>query len=193
MCFNELIELTKSGKERGADLARTIYISGPEMEHILAALMPANRLVVELCIATGLRVSDALEIKTVKLKRRMTIKEMKTGKTRRVVIPAKIYTDMLSNAGRLWVFEGRTDWRKHRTRQTVYKDIKKVSGMFQRSKSVRAGCIGTHTARKMAAVDAYQRGGLDAAQKLLNHSDPAITLIYALADQQGGKKRRAKK
>lgn len=193
MCFNELIELTKSGKERGADLARTIYISGPEMEHILAALMPANRLVVELCIATGLRVSDALEIKTVKLKRRMTIKEMKTGKTRRVVIPAKIYTDMLSNAGRLWVFEGRTDWRKHRTRQTVYKDIKKVSAMFQRSKSVRAGCIGTHTARKMAAVDAYQRGGLDAAQKLLNHSDPAITLIYALADQQGGKKRRAEK
>lgn len=193
MCFNELIELTKSGKERGADLARTIYISGPEMEHILAALMPANRLVVELCIATGLRVSDALEIKTVKLKRRMTIKEMKTGKTRRVVIPARIYTDMLSNAGRLWVFEGRTDWRKHRTRQTVYKDIKKVSAMFQRSKSVRSGCIGTHTARKMAAVDAYQRGGLDAAQKLLNHSDPAITLIYALADQQGGKKRRAKK
>lgn len=193
MCFNELIELTKSGKERGADLARTIYISGPEMEHILAALMPANRLVVELCIATGLRVSDALEIKTVKLKRRMTIKEMKTGKTRRVVIPAKIYTDMLSNAGRLWVFEGRTDWRKHRTRQTVYKDIKKVSAMFQRSKSVRAGCIGTHTARKMAAVDAYQRGGLDAAQKLLNHSDPAITLIYALADQQGGKKRRTEK
>lgn len=192
MCFNESSEFTKSGKERESVLARTIYISGPEMEHILAALMPTNRLVVELCIATGLRVSDALEIKTVKLKRRMTIKEMKTGKTRRVVIPAKIYTDMLSNAGRLWVFEGRTDWRKHRTRQTVYKDIKKVSAMFQRSKSVRAGCIGTHTARKMAAVDAYQRGGLDAAQKLLNHSDPAITLIYALADQQGGKKRRAK-
>jgi integrase len=192
MCFNESSEFTKSGKERGSVLARTIYISGPEMEHILAALMPTNRLVVELCIATGLRVSDALEIKTVKLKRRMTIKEMKTGKTRRVVIPARIYTDMLSNAGRLWVFEGRTDWRKHRTRQTVYKDIKKVSAMFQRSKSVRAGCIGTHTARKMAAVDAYQRGGLDAAQKLLNHSDPAITLIYALADQQGGKKRRAK-
>ena len=192
MCFNESSEFTKSGKERESVLARTIYISGPEMEHILAALMPTNRLVVELCIATGLRVSDALEIKTVKLKRRMTIKEMKTGKTRRVVIPARIYTDMLSNAGRLWVFEGRTDWRKHRTRQTVYKDIKKVSAMFQRSKSVRAGCIGTHTARKMAAVDAYQRGGLDAAQKLLNHSDPAITLIYALADQQGGKKRRAK-
>lgn len=192
MCFNESSEFTKSGKERGSVLSRTIYISGPEMEHILAALMPTNRLVVELCIATGLRVSDALEIKTVKLKRRMTIKEMKTGKTRRVVIPARIYTDMLSNAGRLWVFEGRTDWRKHRTRQTVYKDIKKVSAMFQRSKSVRAGCIGTHTARKMAAVDAYQRGGLDAAQKLLNHSDPAITLIYALADQQGGKKRRAK-
>ena len=87
------------------------------MAHILAAMMPENRLIVRLCMATGLRISDALEIKTAKLRRRMTVKEIKTGKSRRVVIPADIYNEMLSHAGRLWVFEGRCDWHKHRARQ----------------------------------------------------------------------------
>lgn len=151
--------------------------------------MPENRLIVRVCMHTGLRISDVLELKTAQLKRRMTIKERKTGKTRRVTFPAELYNEMLSNAGKLWVFEGRTDWHKHRTRQTVYKDIKRAAAFFQRSGAVRSGCIGTHTARKIAAVEAYQKGGLTAAQKLLNHSDPAITLLYALADQQKGKKK----
>ena len=81
------------------------------MAHILSAMMPENRLIVRLCMATGLRISDALELKTAKLRRRMTVKEIKTGKSRRVVIPADIYNEMLSNAGRLWVFEGRCDWQ----------------------------------------------------------------------------------
>lgn len=170
-------------------MSRTTYISRPEMAHILAALMPENRLIVRICMHTGLRISDVLELKTAQLKRRMTIKERKTGKTRRVTFPAELYNEMLSNAGKLWVFEGRTDWRKHRTRQTVYKDIKRAAAVFQRSGAVRSGCIGTHTARKIAAVEAYQKGGLPAAQKLLNHSDPAITLLYALADQQKGKRK----
>lgn len=170
-------------------MSRTTYISRPEMAHILAALMPENRLIVRICMHTGLRISDVLELKTAQLKRRMTIKERKTGKTRRVTFPAELYNEMLSNAGKLWVFEGRTDWHKHRTRQTVYKDIKRAAAVFQRSGAVRSGCIGTHTARKIAAVEAYQKGGLTAAQKLLNHSDPAITLLYALADQQKGKKK----
>ena len=174
-------------------MSRTIYVSKPEMSHILAAMMPENRLIVRLCMATGLRISDALEIKTAKLKRRMTIREIKSGKSRRVVIPADIYNEMLSIAGRLWVFEGRCDWHKHRARQSVLKDIKKAAAVFQRTGAVRTGCVGTHTARKIAAVEAYQRGGLDAAKKLLNHSDPAITMLYALADQQSAPKKGRKK
>ena len=158
-------------------MSRTIYVSRPEMAHILAAMMPENRLIVRLCMATGLRISDALEIKTAKLKRRMTIREIKTGKSRRVVIPA----------------EGRCDWHKHRARQSVLKDIKKAAAVFQRTGAVRTGCVGTHTARKIAAVEAYQRGGLESAQKLLNHSDPAITLLYALADQQSQPKKGRKR
>ena len=133
------------------------------MGHILAALMPANRTVVRVCMATGLRVSDVLEL--------------------RIQWPAALYEEMERNAGRLWVFESRTDPKRHRTRQAVWKDIKRAEGVYKRSKVIdRRQNIGTHTARKIAAVDAYHKGGLPAAQRLLNHSDPLITRLYALAD-----------
>ena len=166
-------------------MARTSYASRAQMGHILAALMPANALIVRVCMRTGLRVSDVLELKTAQLKPRQTVRERKTGKTRRVVWSAPLYEQMQAQAGRIWVFECRTDYKKHRTRQAVYKDIKHVAAMFQRSGAVsKAQNIGTHSARKYAAVTAYHKGGLPAAQKLLNHSDPAITLLYALADKE---------
>lgn len=153
------------------------------MGHILAALMPTNRLVVRVCIATGLRVSDVLELRTAQLKRRQTVRESKTGKTRRIQWPAALYEEMSAQAGRYWVFEGRTDPRKHRSRQAVWRDIQRAEAVFKRSGALsRRQNIGTHTARKCAAVAAYHRGGLPAAQRLLQHSDPLITRLYALAD-----------
>lgn len=166
-------------------MARTSYANSTQMGHILAAMMPTNALIVRVCMRTGLRVSDVLELKTAQLKSRQTVRERKTGKTRRVVWSQQLYDQMLAQAGRYWVFESRTDPHKHRTRQAVYKDIHHVASMFQRSGAVsRSQTIGTHTARKIAAVRAYHKGGLNAAQRLLNHSDPGITLLYALADKE---------
>lgn len=155
------------------------------MGHILAALMPTNALVVRACMRTGLRVSDVLELKTVQLRPRQTVRERKTGKTRRVCWGQELYTEMLQQSGSMWVFESRTSPRRHRTRQAVYKDIKRAAAVFQRSGAVsRRQNIGTHTARKIAAVNAYHKGGLPAAQRILNHSDPGISLLYALADKE---------
>lgn len=173
---------------------RSSYVSRPEMGHILAALMPQNRLVMRLAMETGLRVGDCLAIKTAALRYRMTVREQKTGKTRRIIIPRQLLEELQASAGRIWVFEHRTDPLRHRTRQAVYKDVKRVARMFQRAGSVRKGQISPHSARKLRAVEAYQDGGLAAAQRLLNHSDPAVTLLYALADQQtGGRHGRARK
>ena len=135
------------------------------MGHILAALMPTNRLIVRLCMATGLRVSDVLELRTAQLKRRQTVRECKTGKTRRIQWPAQLFDEM--------------------ERQAVWKDIKRAESVYKRSHVLsKRQNIGTHTARKIAAVDAYHRGGMTAAQRLLNHSDPLITRLYALADME---------
>lgn len=176
-------ELSILGLSKGGDFTRTTYADRAQMAHILAALMPENRVIVQLCMATGLRVSDVLELRSADLKRRQTVREKKTGKTRRVQWPANLYDEMERGAGRYWVFESRTDPRKHRTRQAVWKDIKQAEAVFKRSGSLsRRQNIGTHTARKYAAVGAYHRGGMAAAQRLLNHSDPLITRLYALAD-----------
>ena len=106
-------------------MARTTYATPAQMGHILAALMPTNALIIRLCMATGLRVSDVLELRTAQLKKRQTVREKKTGKTRRLTWPEGLYEQMLEQAGRYWVFESRTDPKKHRQRQTVWKDVKK--------------------------------------------------------------------
>lgn len=164
---------------------RTTYATRAQLGHVLAALMPENRLIMELCMATGLRVSDVLELRTADLRRRQTVRQRKTGKTRRVQWPVALYEQMELGAGRLWVFESRTDPRRHRTRQAVWKDVKRAEGVFKRSGALsRRQNLGPHTARKFAAVEAYHKGGLPAAQRLLSHSDPLVTRLYALADKE---------
>ena len=183
--LDNYFEYTILGLSKGGEKLRTTYADRAQMSHVLAALMPENRVIVRVCMATGLRVSDVLQLRTADLKRRQTVRESKTGKTRRIQWPAALYEEMERGAGKYWVFEGRNDPKKHRQRQTVWRDIKRAEAVFKRSGSLsRKQNLGTHTARKIAAVDAYHKGGLPAAQKLLNHSDPLITRLYALADME---------
>lgn len=162
-------------------MARSDWLRAETLNNILAALMPANSLALRVSMATGLRIGDVLALQTERLKRgnRITIKERKTGKSRRVTIPKQLYNDLLAQAGRIWIFEGRTDYRKHRTRQAVYKDIKRAA-MLYRCK----GQISPHSVRKVWAVNKYQKiGNVKHVQKLLNHDNEAVTMLYAMADE----------
>ncbi len=62
----------------------TEYLIKRELQHVLAALMPANRLVCEVCLSTGLRVGDVLALKPEQLGPQFWITEQKTRKRRRV-------------------------------------------------------------------------------------------------------------
>lgn len=66
----------------------------------------------------------------------------------------------------------------------MWKDLKEVSRTLRiDGKKVREN-LGPHSARKIFAVDLYHRtGDLEAVRKALNHSDQAVTMVYALADQ----------
>lgn len=61
-------------------MSRTTYATPAQMGHILAALMPTNALIVRLCMATGLRVSDVLELRTAQLRKRQTIREKRPAR-----------------------------------------------------------------------------------------------------------------
>lgn len=160
-------------------LMQADYISPDMMEHVLAALMPANALAVRVSMATGLRIGDVLEIKTDEIQRgRWTVREGKTGKARRVTLPKALQAAVLRQSGHIWAFPGRSDGRRHRTRQAVYKDIRRAAEAFRLREH-----ISPHSARKMFAVASLRRyGDLKKVQRLLNHDNEAVTMIYALAD-----------
>lgn len=143
--------------------------------------MPANRLALQVCISTGLRLGDVLALPTSVLSRaRFTVREQKTGKARRVRLPQQLAAELKTIAGSYYIFPGRYSPETHRTRQAVYKDLKRAQAILR----VKNSQISPHSMRKIYAVNAYAKSGGDIAkvQKLLNHSDPAVTMVYAMAD-----------
>lgn len=158
---------------------KTEYLLRREVELILAALMPENRLVIRVCLHTGLRLGDVLALRTEQLSPHFWITEQKTGKRRQVGLPEPLLSDLRKQAGKVWVFEGR-DWRKHRTRQAVWKDVKRAARAFRFPQNVAP-----HSMRKVYAVELLEKyGDIERVRKALNHSSQTVTLIYALADHQ---------
>lgn len=166
---------------------RSEWIPKGEMLHILASLSPENRLACEISLATGLRINDVLALTPQKVrKQRFTIREEKTGKTRLIRLPKELVNRALACSGQHYVFEGRLNGRTHRTRQAVFKDLKKSAKNFGVKENLTP-----HSLRKVFAVDEFVRSGgnLKRVQKLLNHDSEAVTMLYALANQVGKRKR----
>lgn len=153
-----------------------------EMEHVLAALTPVNRLVCRVCVHSGLRVGDVLALRSSQLRPsgQLWVTEAKTGKRRRVNLSKELLEDLKAQAGEIWVFEGSRDSSKHRTRQAVWADVKRAAKAFRLPQN-----IGVHSLRKYYAVEQVResRGNYAKVQRLLNHADLATTMIYAMAYQ----------
>ena len=160
---------------------RTAYIYKQQYQHILAALTPENRLALEISLATGLRISDVLNLRTKDIKPKVTIRELKTGKKRQVSFSLELRERMASFAGKVFVFENRLDPLRPRTRQAVFKDIKRACKLFRIPNNLIVRC---HTARKIYAVGAYKRTcSLKRVQELLCHSSEAVTMVYAMSEE----------
>ena len=158
---------------------KTEYLLHREVEHVLAALMPVNRVVMRVCIHTGLRVGDVLSLRTNQIAPRFWVTEQKTKKRRIVGLPDDLLADMRKIAGKKYVFEHSNDPERHRTRQAVWKDVKRAARAFRLPQNVAP-----HSARKVYAVDLLAKyGDIAKVQRALNHSGPSVTMIYAMADQ----------
>lgn len=165
-------------------MSQTDYIHKQEMGHLLAALTPSNRLALEISMATGLRIGDVLALRADDVRSsadgRISVRELKTGKRLRIKLAQDLQRRAIALSGKVYVFEGRLDWRKPRTRQAVFADLKRAAKMFRCTAN-----IAPHSARKVFAVDAFKRSGgdLKRVQRLLNHSRESVTMLYALADE----------
>ena len=104
-------------------------------------------------------------------------------------LPEPLLSDLRDSADREWVFPGAKPG-KHRTRQAVWKDVKRAARAMRLPQNVAP-----HSARKVYAVELMQKyGDIERVRRALNHSSPAVTLMYALADRQlasKNKRRRA--
>lgn len=156
---------------------KTEYLLNREVDYVLAALTPSNRLVCQVCLHSGARLSDVLALRTEQLKPRFWYTEAKTGKRRMMGLPGPLLDAVRAQAGPVWAFPGRAP-DKHRTRQAVWKDVKRASVAFRLPQN-----IGPHSFRKVYAVDLMKKyGDIERVRRSLNHGSQTVTMIYAMAD-----------
>jgi integrase len=169
---------TRLPTQRGSRSAD--WVNEQSMWHILAALTADNRRVMWVALCSGLRISDVLNIKTAQLigKKgdfehgiKVSVRESKTGQTRRFWLPRELRLELLQSAGKLYVFPGRTCQNRHRTRQAVEKDLHRACALLRLPAAITVSC---HTARKMYAV-AHGSGSL-------HHKSKTVEQMYDTAD-----------
>ena len=140
---------------------KTDYLLHREVGHVLAALMPQNRLIARVCLHTGLRVGDVVSLRAQDIGLQMMVTEAKTKKRRRVGLTASLLAAIRAQAGPEWAFPGKRPGT-HKTPQNV----------------------APHSLRKVYAVELLERyGDIQRVQRALNHSSIETTLIYAMADK----------
>ena len=158
----------------------TEYLLEREVEQVSMLLTPVNRLVVRVMLHTGLRVGDAVALPAVLAETgRCTICESKTGKKRRVSVPAPLRDELRQIAGEKWLFPSPRSKTGHLSRQAVWKDIKRAAKALRLEQNA-----GAHSCRKVYAVQLFQKyGDLDRVRRALNHGDVTTTAVYAMADK----------
>ena len=167
---------------------RSEYVLEQKLLQALDLLTDGNRLVMRVCLATGLRLGDVLALRTQQLAPQFYITEAKTGKRRRVNLPGQLLAVLREQAGEEWVFPGAKPG-KHRTRQAVWKDLKRAAKALRIDRNLTP-----HSARKAYAVRLMEKyGEIDRVRRALNHDNEAVTVIYALADRLPERKRRRSK
>lgn len=159
------------------------YIDPEQFKFLLDLMRPDNANVVRVSLITGLRVGDVLALTRANLHpdgRIVTVCD-KTDKPFDGKISAGFAAELLRRAGDSdWIFPSPSPRAKgkHRTRQAVWYDLKRVAKICAVPKN-----ISPHSARKIFAVDEFRKRGIESAQIALQHDRISTTAIYAFADQ----------
>jgi len=164
-------------------MSRSEYLPLECWRGMYSVMQRANVNALRVCLDTGMRIDDVLSLtfdnfSKVKGGYAIDFVAKKTGKQGRAIISCELVSELKSCAGPKseWVFPGRNG-AKHRTRQAVYKDLKKATALL----GVQ-GQISPHSARKTFAVELRKKSGVAEVQKALQHTDAETTNLYAFAD-----------
>lgn len=158
---------------------RSDYVKSESFRLLINSMQYENGLALRVSLETGLRIGDVLKARPADLKgNKLFFVAQKTGKAGVKTLSKGLATALWRVSGNDWIFEGRGKTKTgHRTRQTVYRDLKKVCKRLGIE-----GQISPHSARKSYAVTDFREHGLDHVKKELQHDRESVTLLYALSD-----------
>lgn len=157
---------------------RTNYLNPSLYNRLYSVMQYKNVLALRVSLETGLRIDDVLSLRPEDLKGR-TIKGLaeKTDKPFKKTLSADLAKRLREVSGKRYIFPHRTKPNEHRTRQTVWKDVKKAAQIMGIN-----GNIAPHSARKTFAVELFKDKGINEVQKELQHDRLGTTMLYAFSD-----------
>lgn len=155
-----------------------VYSIGEKNKEFENRLNYNYKLIYQVGSATGLRISDIIKLeKDTLLIERPTIKEQKTGKSKRIYIPRKLRKELKEYCknNKKYIFESSAK-NGHITRQAVYKHFKKIASEIGLKQN-----IGTHTMRKNYAKKLLlNHKTYKYIKNKLNHDNLQDTLLYLI-------------
>lgn len=150
-----------------------------EIKNILLQTSCRNYILFVLGINTGLRISDMLQlqVKDVKDKSHIVLKEQKTSKNKKFLINSNLRRELNDYMAEMeleeYLFQSRIGTNKPLSRFQAYR-ILSTAGREAGLES-----IGCHSTRKTFGYWHYKRNkDVALLQKIFNHSSPSITLDY---------------
>lgn len=156
---------------------RADYIKPSVYTRIYHLMQYENAVALRLSLETGLRIGDCLSLTPEQLDgQTITYTAQKTGKRGKKKISADLAKRLRKISGKKYIFEGRNG-EKPRTRQAVWKDVKKASRIAKIDDNFTP-----HSARKTYAVEQFHNKGFSEVQKELQHDKAETTMLYAYSD-----------
>lgn len=163
---------------------RSDYIKPDNYNRLFVFMSYENTLAMRVSLETGMRIGDVLQVRPEQLRgRTIHYTADKTGKKGTAVISQDLANRLKRIAGTKYIFQGRGGEDTHRTRQAVWKDVKKAASVLRSAGAIGGENFSPHSARKTFAVADAERYGLNHTQKQLQHRDKDTTRLYAFSDR----------
>lgn len=150
------------------------------VKNLLKKQSQRNLLLFLMGINTGLRISDILklQVRDIKGKTMFYIREQKTKKYKKIIIPRKMKIVLDKYIAGLgldeYLFQSRKGCNKPISRVQAYRIIHSACKAVALKEN-----IGTHTLRKTFGYHFYKKTkDIALLQNILNHSSPRVTLRY---------------
>lgn len=154
----------------------TDYLPLKDYNRLFPFLSYDNYLALRLSLETGIRIGDVVSLPAAALSgNKINFTAAKSGKAGCAIISKDLADKLKRYSGKTYIFSSSSK-AGHRTRQAVWKDVKKAAAAAGITKN-----IAPHSARKTYAVQSFQRHGLKETQRRLQHDNSTVTAGYVLS------------